>query len=119
MRFTIPGRLPGMNEIIAANRRHRMAGATLKREAETQVSLGIQAAHCKPLSGAVAVHLHWVEPNARRDPDNIRAGVKFILDALQSHGLIEGDGQAVVVRLSDSFAVDKTDPRVEVEVTGV
>jgi len=46
----------------------------------------------------------------------VRAGSKFILDALVDEGILETDGPRQVVALEDLFDVDHADPRVEVEV---
>lgn len=61
--------------------------------------------------------LGWVEPGKRRDPDNIRAGVKFILDALVAEGALPGDGWRHVHGLSDTYEVGPV-PGVRVTLTG-
>jgi Holliday junction resolvase RusA-like endonuclease len=58
----------------------------------------------------------WYEPNRRRDLDNIAAGKKFILDGLQAIGKIENDGWKQIAGFTDTFEVDKQDPRVEVKI---
>ena len=114
--FTIPGRLPGMNEITNANRGNRYGGAKLKKEAQTAIGWAIKEAKLTPVKRPFYLHCTWIEPNMRRDKDNVRAGVKFILDALQEMGVIENDGWREVVGFTDTFRVNKDAPRVIVEI---
>lgn len=58
----------------------------------------------------------WYEPNGRRDPDNVMAGQKFMLDALVHAGVIPNDSQKYIAGIVHRFRVDKQNPRVEVEI---
>jgi Holliday junction resolvase RusA-like endonuclease len=103
-----------MNEIIDAARTNKHVSAAMKKKNTNDVAnlLGRRVIFTSP----VAIEVEWFEPNAKRDIDNISAGVKFILDALVGRGFIEGDGQKDVVALSNRFHVDAAHPRVEVTV---
>lgn len=114
--FTIPGRLPGVNDYTRANRGNRYQGAKLKKEAQAVVCCAIREAGLTPVKRPFYVHCTWIEPNMRRDKDNIRFGVKFVLDALQETGVIENDGWREVVGFSDRFQVNSKDPRIIVEI---
>lgn len=121
MLLTIKGTLPGLNEFIAENRRNYHAGAKLKKEAQYLVELS--AKHClkrwKP-SGPVFMRYTWYEPTKRRDKDNIAAGGrKIIQDALVSAGYLKNDGWNDIVGFSDTFRIDKKEPRIEVEIEEV
>jgi hypothetical protein len=48
----------------------------------------------------VSVTCLWREPDARRDPDNVHAGVKFILDGLVDAKVIPSDRRKHIVRVS-------------------
>ena len=117
-RFTIPARLPGLNELISANRANRYKGASLKKETETLIRFAIRSAVrrgvCWPVTLPAAVHLHFQERNRRRDLDNIFSGAKFILDAMKAEGLIKDDSQRYVRILAYSFEVGDAD---EITVT--
>ena len=112
-RFVIPARLPGLNEVIEANRSGWRVGAALKKDTETLIRLAIRAAkgrgECWPVSGPCAVHLEWQERNRLRDLDNIFSGVKFVLDAMKSEGLIRNDSQRYVQGITHQFQVGETD----------
>ena len=59
----------------------------------------------------------WYEPNRRRDKDNICAGGrKVIQDALVKGGYLRNDGWKEIAGFSDEFRVDKSCPRIEVEI---
>jgi Holliday junction resolvase RusA-like endonuclease len=110
--FVIVGRLDSMNDLIRACRTNPHVGAKMKRDNEALVAL--YARRLTAMRSPVRVHFTWVEKNARRDPDNVRAGAKFILDQLVRSGILSDDSQAHIAGLSDTFAVDKANPRVEV-----
>lgn len=107
---TIFGRVPSLNEVIEANRRNPYAGAELKRRTEAWIGYYIRqsvnrGACPAKITEPAAVHIAFTEKNRRRDLDNIYSGNKFILDAMQRTGLIEGDSQKHIRALWDTFSV--------------
>jgi hypothetical protein len=109
----IPGRLPALNEYVTACRSHARAGARMKRDAQEIVAWWVKGT--APIAFRAVLHFRWVEPNKRRDPDNVSAfGRKVILDAMVEQGILGGDGWAHIAGLTDTFDVDKTDPHIEV-----
>lgn len=99
--FEIPGRLAGANEYTLANRTHYHAGATLKKKetarcAEASIRL-------KKIDYPVKVVITWIEPNKRRDVDNISFGAKFVLDGLIESGKLANDGRKQVRGISHEF----------------
>ena len=109
--FFVPGPLPGMNEIVEASKQGSKGRiyAAMKRDNTALVRLCARL--LDPMSAA-HVRLEWREPNKRRDPDNIRAGVKFVLDGLVAAEVLGGDGWSHVRSLADAFAVDADRPGV-------
>ncbi len=95
--FEIPFRLPGLNELIEANRRNRQAGAKLKRETDEKIGWVIQSAKLKPVSLPCIVHMTFCEPDRRRDADNVESARKYILDALVKTGVLKGDSPRYIV----------------------
>lgn len=117
--FFIPGCLPGLNEIVAASKVRRGKWSKyldMKESYGSYVQMEIKRAKLKPMPRA-AVCFTWVEPHKRRDPDNVRAGSKFILDALKTCGILPNDGWANIAHLTDYYAVDKAKPGVLVELS--
>lgn len=113
-KFTVPGRLPGYNDLHQNWQKSRR----VKQEAMEWVMWSAKAARIKPIQGRCQVDLVCYEPNARRDPDNVISGArKVILDALQRLGVLAGDGRKYVSKaINDRVEVDRKNPRVEVEI---
>jgi hypothetical protein len=103
----LPWRLPGQNEIVAAAKGAGGTGrhyATLKAKLTNDIALHAYAAKLKPVPRAY-FHFLWHEKNRQRDPDNISAGKKFILDSLVVAKVLENDGWGQVEGWSDRFLV--------------
>ena len=119
--FTIEGRFPGLNELIAAERANKFKGAQMKAG---YTNMAYYAAK-EQLRGVtftrpVAVTFRFVEKDRRRDLDNIAGFAhKVILDGLVQAGVLADDGWNEVTGISDSFAVDKARPRIEVTLEEV
>lgn len=114
--FEIPGRLPGANEWTRACKQHHSKAGRMKREAQDLIIRCIRAARIEPVQGRVIVHFTWVEPNMRRDYDNIAFAKKFVFDALQEAGTIPNDNWRYVEGFSDTFRLNRKNPRVIVEI---
>lgn len=115
-KLIIKGRLPGLNEYIDAERRHRQAAAKMKREAEETVMWAAKTSlrNAKIPVPCVMNYL-WVEPNRKRDLDNISAyGRKVVQDALVKAKYLPGDGWAYIAGFTDTFDVDPKNPRIEI-----
>ena len=114
--FAVGGKLPGLNDYTEACRRNAHAGGKMKRETQDIVCWAIRKARLKPMAGKVNVRFRWIEPNMRRDKDNIRFAAKFILDALVEMGIIKNDSWTYIGDLSDTYSVNSQNPRVLVEL---
>jgi Holliday junction resolvase RusA-like endonuclease len=117
-RIILPGRLPGLNEVISANRAHWSKGAKQKKSLTECLAWHIKAQIKHPV-GKATYHFKWVEKDKRRDKDNVASGKKFFMDALQMAGIINNDGWKQVAGFADEFEVDAKNPRVEIEIIEV
>lgn len=119
--LTIPGKLPGLNDYIAAERTNRHKGAKMKVDSGNIVAVAIrQCMRGVRIEKPVEMHYTWYEPNKRRDKDNVSSfGRKVIQDALVSTGVLKDDGWKYVVGFSDRFEVDRENPRIEVLIREV
>ena len=116
-KFTIEGRLDGVNELISANRKNPYVGAKEKRKQQNICIHAIRASKIRPvLSYPVSICIKWFERNGRRDPDNIAGAKKFIFDALQEADVLRNDGSAEIKGFREDFHIDKLKPRIEVEI---
>ena len=117
-RLVIPGRFPSLNDYIAAERKNRQLAAKMKRDETLRVATLAQNSDLPKFEKPVHVYFTWVEPNKRRDIDNVAFAKKFILDGLVDAGVLKGDSRKYVTGFVDHFAtVDKHDPRVMVTIT--
>lgn len=114
-KLVIPGRLPGLNEYIAAERGNRQAAAKLKRETEQRIMWAARSQlRGVRFSDQVIMHYTWYEQNRKRDKDNIAFAKKFVQDALVKCHVLKNDGWQEIATFTDSFCVDAKTPRVEV-----
>lgn len=117
----IPGKLPGLNDYIAAERANRYQGAKMKADNEKIVAVAIgQCMRGVRIEKPVFMEYTWYEPNKRRDLDNLSAfGRKVIQDSLVKARILKDDGWNEVVGFSDRFEVDKENTRIEVVIREV
>jgi Holliday junction resolvase RusA-like endonuclease len=101
--FTVPYRLPGMNEYTRANRTGPYTGASMKKLAEEIIYYAIREAQIQPVTRPVLLASEWTEPGGRRDGDNIAAGQKFVQDALVSAGVLTDDSLKYVKGFNHVF----------------
>ena len=101
----ISGKLPSINEYIDACRRNRYQAAKMKRDAEALV--GYQAARLSKINSLVTIRFTWYESSRKRDPDNVCAAKKFVLDALQKCGKLPNDNSHYIRGFEDAFVYGK------------
>jgi len=118
----IPGRLPGENEIIKAAK--QSGKGTSNRYTKMKKAWGEYVAdifrRCEldPVE-AILVDIEWIEPDKRRDPDNIAAGKKFIFDGMVEAGFIDNDGWRQILGWTESFSVNPKNCGVNLKITAV
>lgn len=121
--LTIPGRLSGTNDIIRMAAWNRYAGGAKRKKEKELCAWHIRhdnAIHKAHFTNAVRVSLAWIEPNAKRDLDNITGGLKVILDALVMCKIIPNDSREWVKAIEHRFPEpDKKKPRIEVTLTDI
>jgi hypothetical protein len=104
----VPGKLPGLNEMIAAAKGsggRGVAYARLKGQ-WTETVWALAKRDRLPYFARASMAFEWREENRRRDPDNVAAGGrKLILDGLVQARVLPGDGWAVIARWTDRFEV--------------
>lgn len=119
-KFTIRGTLPGLNEYIEQERRHRQAGAKLKKQCECVVLHALRSLGKLQIEKPVYIIYNWYEKDRRRDKDNISSfGRKVIQDALVKAHILQNDGWKNIIGFEDRFEVDKRNPRIVVEIMEV
>ena len=132
LRFTVPGQMPGLNELEGARGevRHRLNPKTGKRERFShayndlkQQWTGTVALFCPPAPPVAEgeqeiVFLRVFEPSWRRDSDNVLGGArKMVHDGLVVRGLVKNDGAKYICPVVFGVVnIDKDKPRTVVTV---
>ena len=115
-KFTILGRLDGLNEYTAANRTNPHKGGKMKKDNEETVIWSIrQQLRGLHINRPVLIYYSFYEPNSKRDNDNILCGAaKFIQDSLVKTKVLENDNQKCIHNFYFDTFVDNKNPRIEV-----
>ena len=107
--LTLSFGLPGLNEIIKVAKAHHMAYATMKKKYTHAAEMELIAQGCipdKPFK-MIDIEFTWIESGRARDPDNVRVGAKFVLDAMVNKEVIPNDTMEYVKLLTDKYAKAK------------
>ena len=117
LRYTIQGRLDGLNTYISACRTNPYKGAKCKKDNQKICKCNIPLwLRKKKIKFPVIIEITWYEKDKRRDPDNIASAKKYILDSLVEMGIFPNDGQKQVLGFIDWIKVDKKNPRIEITI---
>ena len=111
--FVINTRLPSVNDYVDVCRRNKYQAAQFKRDVEEVIEWAIRGALAtgtlEATSKPCKVKFEWHEKTMKRDVDNIAGAKKFILDAMQTMGIIVNDNQKYVKGFTDDFIKDDKD----------
>lgn len=120
-KFTIPGRLDGLNEYTSANRTNPYKGGKMKHDNENTVIWAIRSQlRGIHINNPVMLKYDFYEPNKKRDLDNISSFAhKVIQDSLVKTEVLKNDGWNEIVGYLDQFYLDKKNPRIEVTIVEV
>lgn len=118
-KFTIPGRLEGLNNYTAANRANYQAGGKMKKTNEDMIMWCIrQQLKGVHIEKPVLIYYHRFEKDNRRDGDNILScATKFIQDSLTKTKVLQEDNRRCIPHFYHDVTVDKKNPRIEVTIT--
>jgi Holliday junction resolvase RusA-like endonuclease len=122
-KLIIPGKLPGMNEIIDGskycvynNGKKKMYKYTVdKRHFEKKVADLCVIQNLKPVD-RVRLKVEFKERRLSRDPDNIQAGIKFILDGLVKANILKDDDFSHVREIQYNFRTNAEHDEIKVEI---
>jgi hypothetical protein len=125
IKFFIQGPLPGLNEIIKASKqevkylrrgkRRVFEYTRMKKKWNERCYYALirQNPDVSPFKHPIFIEFHWIEKHARRDPDNVAAGRKFIIDSIVLAELIPDDSQKWVAGFSDQFFIIDKDKKLK------
>lgn len=111
------GEFYGLNEYVKHINSHRFSGANIKSKETQRVALECKNMRAAPVQNyPVTVNFKWYSKNSKKDIDNVAFAKKFILDGLVLARVLEDDSRRFVTGFTDTFFIDKENPRVEVEI---
>lgn len=117
IKFTIPFRLPSLNDYTDENRANKHAGNKVKQKTEEDIMWILKSVKTK-IDKPVYIKFIWYEQNRKRDKDNVAFAKKFILDALQKSEILPNDNNQYILGFQDEFVYRQGD-KVEVEIREV
>ncbi len=105
--FIIKEKLPSLNEYVDACRAGKRKGAQFKRDIEEIIWAYIKTSKTvSPVTNPVEIHFEWHEADRKRDVDNITSAKKYILDTMQTCGIIKNDSRRYVTQCYDKVYDD-------------
>ena len=116
MKVVIEGELTDLNKFINAQRANRFGGAKVKKDNTQKCARAFAPIKAKKLKLPITLHITWYCKDKRKDKDNVAFGKKFLLDGMIESGLLANDGWGEIAGFTDSFEIDKENPRIEVEI---
>ncbi|MCO8288285.1 RusA family crossover junction endodeoxyribonuclease [Tetragenococcus halophilus] len=116
MKFVIPGELTDQNTYMDAERANRHKAAKLKKQNTYKCAAIFMPFRLQQPKLPISLHFDWICKNKRKDKDNICFAKKFIFDGMQQAGYIPNDGWSEIKEWTESFHVDKNNPRIEIEI---
>lgn len=118
MKIVIMGVLPTLNDYISAERTNKYIAAKIKKEATELVAWQVKGK--PPVTKPVTIAFHWFY-STKHDFDNIRHGIKYLLDGMVEAGVLPDDSQKWVRGFDgDLFIkVPKGQEKVVLEITTI
>lgn len=114
--FTIPNRLASYGEMIGTASSANHAWRSREEHNIQLVVWAIRQADIKPTLGSCRLRIKWVEPTPSRRPADVAAAAVFVQWGLQDAGIVKDPMR--ILSITNEFAVNAKDPRVEVTVEG-
>lgn len=104
--------MPGFNEMLSAsktvvNKKGTRIGTSygaMKLKWNNKIQKAIEKQNIHSVD-KIFLHMIWLEKNKRRDPDNIAAFLKFILDGLQKSKIIKNDNWKYILGWRNDFKI--------------
>jgi hypothetical protein len=101
----VPGPLPGLNEMLADRAgRGGNAYARMKKKWTNDIALLARVSKLRPME-RVKLRFVWHERHRQRNPDNIAAAKKFIIDGLVTAKVLRNDGWDQIAGFVDDWLV--------------
>ncbi len=97
--------LPTLNEMIRTARGNKYAAAAQKKKYTDIVATEIMVQTERPHFSAISLDITWIETKKKRDPDNVFAAAKFLMDGIVAAGIIDDDDRDHVASITNRVVV--------------
>ncbi len=117
--FEVRSRLPSFNEIVsfAKTQSYGSRYNSTKKRCEKIISDAIGEYQHNSIKNA-DIHMCWHEQYKRRDPDNIAAACKYVIDAMVSRNIIKDDTYKFIKSITHTFVFGSSFDGVVVDLEG-
>ena len=116
MKIVINAEMPDLNKIIKISKQHWAKYSKTKKQYTDLVAYIAKTKKVNEINKPVYIIFRWYCKNKMKDPDNIAAGKKFILDGLVKAGVLKDDRWGHIRGFKDEFYIDNKSPRIEVDI---
>ena len=108
MKLTLDIPKTTLNEYINAERRNRYAAAKIKKQETFAAAVAVSNAMKQGVAfdWPCVLKFTWHVKNRKKDPDNVAATKKFILDGMQKAEFLPNDSMKYITGFVDVFVVD-------------
>lgn len=114
----IPIELPTRNQEINATSENKYEGQKLRKKAVGDCQWNFKS--LPDSIDPIKIRVEFYRADRQTDPDNIISAIKYVLDALEAEGVIDGDGWAnIKPRMCFDWEKDEDDPRTVVRIMEV
>ncbi len=108
IKFTIPFRLPSLNEYIDKLKHNKYIGNKFKQDTDDSI-IWVLTSVKEKVTGPINIKFTWYEQTKRRDKDNVMSAKKFILDALQKSGILPNDNNKFINSITEEIVYRQGD----------
>lgn len=101
--FSIPHRLPTLNNELNEAKKHWAIYAKHKKNTQAFIAMYIQQSRIKKITGCNHYQFIWKRRTFRGDLDNMGFAVKYIFDTFKVLGIIDDDNTKRVAGITHLF----------------
>ena len=119
IKIIIPGDVTiSMNLILDCAKTHWSKYHAMQQNLINVIYYYLKAQKVKPVTEyPVRIEIDYYCANKRRDPDNLSASKKFLIDSMVKAGILRADGwEETCGGFVDNFYIDKINPRIEIVI---
>lgn len=118
-RFEVPIKFVSLNEYIELCKKRKgnyNPAQSYKHKVQNEIVMHIKRQRIKKIKRPIRVRFIWYEATKRRDKDNVAFGKKFLLDGMQSAGILPSDNNQWIAGFAGEDFIYGKGQKVVVEI---